>query len=362
MGDVAGLLYATAPRLRDKTTRGHNYVLIQCPYHGGGTENTPSCSVSLEKPVFFCHSCQESGHLTRLLQTLGLGRTLAKEAVERLGLRSKQKRTRCVQVFATDEHHAFALDPYRGQYLLDNDLLDVYRQAPRALLDAGFRMQTLRHFEVGFDKDNFRITFPLRNIYGDLVGISGRAIMPDQEPRYRIYRRELIERTDFAIPEEYTLDSVKEALLWHGHIARPFLYRVDDEPVIVTEGFKACMAVYQAGFPTAVALVGAYLSNLQAELMVQSTALQLLFLDNNPAGKLGTYYAAERLQEKGGRVKIANYPDEREQPDALTPDEVAQALRTSLTFTEWRTRNADVVHEVAWKRNLRERLRTHRRQ
>ena len=351
MGDVRRLISSVAPHRLDGSLPGHNYVLICCPFHGGGQEKTPSCSVSLEKPVFFCHACLESGHLTRLLRTLGMGSNAAKEAVSELGLRSQQdKRNKNV---LTPEGR----DPFRGTFVLDDDMLDDYRQAPSALLRAGFAMSTLRHFEVGFDDTNVRITFPLRNIYGDLVGVSGRAIIPGVEPRYKIYKREIVDREEFNVPLDYSMDSVKNAILWHGHIARPFLFGIDDEPLFISEGFKACMWVWQAGYKTSVAIIGAHLSDAHAELIATSTKYVCLFLDNNEAGWKGTFFAAERLMQKGVRFVIARYPDDREQPDDLSPTEVQHAVQQAQTFTDWKVEHDGLIAHIAWKRALRRTLR-----
>lgn len=351
MGDVRGLIYSVDPGRMIGHINGSNYVLIRCPFHGGGNEKTPSCSVSTEKAVFFCHSCMESGHLTWLLRSLGMGTAAAKEAVTDLNLRAGQdKRNKNV---LTPEGR----NPFRGTFVLDDDMLDDFRQAPTSLLQAGFAMETLRHFEVGFDDQHVRITYPLRNIYGDLVGISGRAIIPGVEPRYKIYKREIVERTEFNVPPDYSMDSVKNALLWHGHIARPFLFGIDDEPLFISEGFKACMWVWQAGYLTSVALIGAHLSDAHAELIATSTKYVCLFLDNNEAGWRGTFFAAERLMKKGVQFVIAKYPDDREQPDDLAPEELQQAVKRAQPFDEWKQDHDRLIAHIAWKRALRRSLR-----
>ena len=352
MSSVESLLWTAAPHLQQGYVRGTNYVLIRCPFHGGGTEKTPSCSVSTTKPVFFCHSCLTSGHLTRLLRNLGFSKNAARQAVEDAGL--NQPHQKAADALAVK----YQGNPYRGDFILDDDLLDDYRQAPKMLLKAGFTKSTLRHFEVGFDDQNLRITFPLRNIYGELVGVSGRAVVDEMDPRYKIYRRELIEgRPEFHVPANYNMDSVKQALLWHGHVVHPFLYEMDDEALIITEGFKACMWVWQSGYQTPVALVGAYLSDLQAELIGNATRYVFLFLDNNKAGLKGTFFAAEKLLRKGIKFKIARYPDDREQPDQLDPKEVQEALRNANSFAEWKAEHDRLVSEVAWTRLVRASLR-----
>jgi DNA primase len=347
---IDSLIFTLAPQLKNTYTKGHNYVMVCCPFH---QERTPSCSVSTEKPVFFCHSCQEGGHTSRFLRQLGMGAEAAREAVKGAGL--DKPRNRIVDGLIAKYQ---GKNPYRGQFILNEDLLDDYRLAPKSLISAGFRKETLRHFEVGFDQDNFRITFPLRNVYGELVGISGRAALDGIEPRYKIYRTELTSRTDFGVPKEYDMEAVKSSLLWHGHLVYPLLYEERAEEVLIlTEGFKAAMAIWQAGYQNVAAIVGAYLSDTQSELIANMTRHACLFLDNNPAGWKGTYFAANRLLKKGIKVVVARYPDDREQPDALGPREVQQALRDHMNVSEWRQAHERVVSEAAWKGFFRKALR-----
>jgi DNA primase len=328
MGAVDSLL-DLAPQLAAGMQKGSDHVMVRCPYHGGGQERTPSMSISTTKPVFFCFGCKASGHLSRLLTHFGMSR----EGVAQILPRDLQ--------FEAPESIAAKLvrgvDPFRGKFVLDEALLDYYRLAPTKLLNAGFAERTLRHFEVGFDNKNMRITFPLRTTNGELVGISGRAVYDEDEPRYRIYDRELRERQGFHIPDDYSMAEVKSAILWHAHVVRPFFFvhGSGKEEILVTEGFKACMWLFQAGFEDVVALVGSYLTPLHAELLARATRKVTLALDNNEAGWKGTARAGRLLTSKGVEVSVIKYPDHREQPDNLRPDEVADSIVQKQTLRAW---------------------------
>jgi hypothetical protein len=336
MGDIASALFGLVPGLRDSAKISPSHIMIQCPFHGDGKEKNPSCSVATDKPVFFCHACQSTGHISRLFSHFGLGKEGIAQVLKSTGMdRSTapvKGRGKVAVRFTTGS------DPFRGKYILDEDLLDEYRQAPVKLLRAGFEKRTLRHFEVGYDQNNMRITFPIRNKYGDLVGISGRAVLDYQEPRYKIYDGEMKLRAGFSIPPEYTMEAIKDAVLWHAHVVRPFFFTNEPDvyPLIVTEGFKACMWCWQSGYESTVALVGAYLSDLHAELIGTAVRIVVLFLDNNKAGYRGTLRAGRLLTAYGIDVRVALYPDEREQPDELTPDEVDQAIQSSCSYLQWR--------------------------
>jgi DNA primase len=308
------------------------YVMVKCPFHGGGTERTPSCSLSRSKPVFFCHACSTGGHISRYLRAIGASKDYAKNAVEKVDYDYSEFGDGA----GRKSMYSGKVNRFRGEFILDDDLLDGWRLRPQALFHAGFKERTLRHFEVGVDHARARITFPLRNLYGELVGVSGRTMVENTEgPRYKVYSAKDLE--EFGVPANYTTQSIKSSLLWHAHLVYPICFKTR-EPIVICEGFKAAMWVWQAGLHNVVALVGASLSMVQAELLARTASDVILFLDNNTAGKIGTHKAAEKLLAKN-ITKVAKYPDLRPQPDALTEAEVQHAVTASVPYSRWRLTN-----------------------
>lgn len=345
MRSLDDVLFDIAPGLADHARVSSNRVMICCPFH---EETGPSCSISQEAPVFNCFGCGESGHLSKLLRHLGMPKVSIDLTLESMGFggayegKAKEAKERKAKgrVGATIDNTG--IDPYRAEYVLDEDILNIYRSAPTELLAKGFAEKTLRHFEVGFDHTYGRITFPLRSRYGELVGISGRDTWGMTQAKYKIYDKELIRRTDFRVPETYTMDAVKQTLFWHGHIVLPLMTDAKNDTVILAEGFKATMWIYQAGYTPVMGLVGASLSAYHTELLCRYVRRVILFLDNNNAGWLGTHAAARRLQEKGLIVDVARYPDDRGQPDDLTKkSEVISAIKNRQPYNEWTTEHVD---------------------
>jgi DNA primase len=321
-----------APGALEDASITANYVMVKCPFHGSGTERTPSCSLSRTKPVFFCHACSTGGHVSKFLRQIGATKEYAKNAIEKVDYDYSE----FGDGTGRKSLYSGKVNRFRGAFILDDDILDGWRLRPQALYHAGFSERTLRHFEVGVDHARARITFPLRNLYGELVGVSGRTMLNDADgPRYKIYSsRDL---ASFGVPADYTTQEIKGALLWHAHLVYPICFRTR-EPIIICEGFKAAMWVWQAGLHNVVALVGASLSKMQAELLARTASDVILFLDNNEAGKTGTHKAAERLLSKN-ITKVVQYPDLRQQPDALTEAEVVRAVDASVPYTRWRLTN-----------------------
>lgn len=346
--DIGEAILDAAPYLRELAKSNTSYLMIQCPYHGGGQERTPSLVVARDRPVWFCHGCKTSGHAFQLLRTLGVTKIQAEITLKRAGFARDGSKRDNTPLDTIQQSRKKRYDVFRGPFQLKEEILDEYRMAPRALIQSGFAKTTLRHFEVGYDSYEGRITFPLRNVFGDLVGVSGRATIDGVEPRYKIYKQELVKK---GAPADYTMEEVKESILWHAHIAKPFLLR-SDEPLIITEGFKACMWTWQAGYESTVALVGSYLTQNHTELISRYVSEVILFLDNNEAGWKGTRKAGARLLKRGIRVRVASYPkhDQREQPDDFFPDEIDHLLTNSTSYLHWRRRNdqdAKLVHREA---------------
>jgi DNA primase len=313
------------------------FVMVKCPFHGGGSERTPSCSLSRSKPVFFCHGCSTGGHISKFLRAIGATKDYAKNAIEHVDYDYSEAGGNKRSIYSGK------VNLFRGEFILDDDILDGWRLRPQALFHAGFKERTLRHFEVGVDHSRARITFPLRNLYGELVGVSGRTMVENTDgSRYKIYSAKDLE--PFGVSPEYTTQSIKSSLLWHAHLVYPICFKTR-EPIIICEGFKAAMWVWQAGLHNVVALVGAHLSKMQAELLARTASDVILFLDNNTAGWAGTHKAAERLIAKN-ITKVAAYPDLRQQPDALSEAEVQHAVDTSVSYTRWRLKNRKEVRST----------------
>lgn len=345
MADLEDVLFADRPALRDFADSKSGHIMIPCPYHGGGAERTPSCSVSRYKPTFFCHGCKVGGHISKLLRDLGASsEAIIRIRIESLGMSASPEHrgegnlysAKAASAAMATAQRRTNLDPFRGDFILNEDVLDPFREMPNALKKEGFSRDTLYHFEVGWDPRMMRITFPIRNVYGALVGISGRTLINAPE-KYRIYTDgDLSYGGSKRITKEYTMEGTKKVVLWnihsfHGELA------ATDEPVVIVEGFKACMWAWQSGYKLVTALIGSYLTWEHSELLARATSRIILCLDNNKAGIVGTHKAIQTLAKRGVTdVTVARYPDGREQPDDLEPEELLAAVRQPLRQGEWR--------------------------
>lgn len=315
--------------LRKVRRSGNDNIDAICPFHikpDGTEEKNPSFRMSLSRGVFFCHACHARGNLRSFLKAIGLDRGSIEQWYG----------------FLIDEaakNRPPDPDPLKPLVFelpaIDEAILGIFDYCPHELLDDGFTQKTLMHFEVGFDRWFNRITYPLRDLNGKLIGIMGRN--PDGDgPKYKVYTREY---GTWRMPAASEPD--KRAILWNAHNVYPTAYFCNpgETSVVVVEGFKAAMWLYQAGITNVVALLGSYLSWEHKWILERIGATVYLFLDNNYAGRSGTIQAADALS-KSLTVHVVEYPsrlidDEDAQPDSLLPIEVSEQLAKAPTYTSW---------------------------
>jgi len=338
--DISSEILAVASKYLDKVRRsGSHNIMAICPFHlkeDGHPERHPSFAMSLSTGLYFCHACQEKGNLFTFLRTLGMTR----DQIE-MSFRS----------LITNASHNLPppLDPLDPGIVslnpIPEGLLGLFDHCPLALLNEGFTEETLIKFEIGFDEAHMRITYPLRDINGQLAGISGRAV-GGYWPKYKIYDDEY---PVWDIPERTGWD--KRTILWNAHQVYPETYfRTDPGEIVIVEGFKACMWLVQAGIKNTVALLGTYLSNEQKWVVERMGAIVYLFLDNNEPGWVGTAKSGRRLM-KSLPVKVMQYPDrlqldEDAQPDSLTPEEVLDAKETAIDYIIWLDNNRSYLKSL----------------
>lgn len=296
-----------------------------CPFHKGGQEGSPSLYVYVGEPQpprtipghSFCHTCQEGWSLKRFFKKL-------EKPYPFKGRKHEQQ----------EEQETKKKEKWKPDFtcpILPEQILGVYNYCPRDLLTAGFTKETLRAYDIGYDRRLKRIIFPIRDHKGNLVGISGR--LPNGlNPRYKIYREELHE-----VYPGYELK--KGRVLWglHTFYAEAMKSSIPG-PVVVCEGFKAAMWVRQSGFSKVVGLMGAAMTREQALLLSRVSEEVVLFLDNDAAGQT----AVEKVLSGHmlDPVKIANYGTAKPiSPDDLSGEQVSLAVEKAMYAFTWRRKN-----------------------
>jgi len=330
--DITSEIRALADHfLRGVKPSGSDHVMALCPFHD---DHSASFAMSLINGVYFCHSCHAKGSLRTFLRNIGVPRSIVELQYEVL-LQEARKATPA----PPDPMSPGVFDntPIPDSFL---GLLDY---TPQSLLSAGFHEETIRYFEVGWDDWHGRITYPIRDIHGQLVAISGRTVHSGVKPRYKIYDREY---EIWDLPARHGWD--KRTVLYNAHEVYPaiFTHNSRDSHIVLVEGFKACMWVHQAGLPNPLGLMGSYLSWEQRWILERIGATVHLFLDNNYAGRKGTIEAGDALLARTVDVKVIEYPprllaEENAQPDDLTAEEMWEQFAEAEPYYTWLTRFLD---------------------
>ena len=324
--------------------KGEGNVQVRCPFphkEDGGREKHPSFSISMTKGVGHCFTCGYAAPLGKLLADIGVPQAKIDKALEGVEFVKPEPEGRKFR----------RRDPFSTPFPIPNWVLGAFHRCPMKLVNAGFQEDILEAYEVGVDRFHQRITWPLHDIYGSLAGIIGGQVYPDQEPKYNVYKAlELEPILHDTLPPGYRWDN--HNYLWNMH--RLFAERDQVESVIVAEGYKAALWIIQCGFPHTVAGQGTILSRMQMSTLQRLGVPVLLFLDNDKAGREGTYKNLKRLTRKLPTYVVEYGEDAQNlQPDDLDPDEVELQITRNLPGREWLRRNKDVALSIRKNQNAR---------
>lgn len=297
------------------TMPGKRNVMVVCPFHlnrEGVPERTGSLSFNVENGLWFCHTCAVGGGLRKLLRRMGQPEDMVDPGVMALA----------EQAAAPEARPLFPDLTFPPGLILPEETLGLFDTRPKVPAETkrwGLKASTVFHFDIGYDPRNLRVTFPLRDFMGNLVGFSGRALT-DHPARYKVYGE--LEYEKWKLPS--LPPAAKGKIIWNYDQVSAALERTWDADILVTEGFKACAWLWQLGFPYTVALLGSNMSEQQQAMLERLGGTLYLFLDNDKAGEK-KHLIGQRLASAGCDVRIPTYPTR--QPDELKRPQVVEAMR-----------------------------------
>jgi len=117
-------------------------------------------------------------------------------------------------------------------------------------IDEGINWNTQDKFQVGMDIPTERVIFPVKNLYGEIVGIRGRATRKEDEDKAKY------------LPI-YSFERNKE--LFNLHNAVPYIK--EQNTVVFFEAEKSTMLAYQYGHGNTVSQMGTAISETQVKLI-----------------------------------------------------------------------------------------------
>lgn len=319
-------------RVREKD----DFISAVCPFHKGGKERHPSFWIQKSNGRWGCFACTASGqNLKQLLQKLGVRNRSLEAEIEEAVKEDKERR-----VFEKAARAKKARAEFKGTHILPESLLGVFDFLPLDLKNAGFSEKLLREHDIGFDRRYSRITFPVRDLFGNLVGISGRATMPGDAPKYLFYsgRRLVDGQEEYRELGEWYPDysnaSVRDHL-WRGNFVYKDLLEGSWDQMILVEGFKAALWLVQQGWYHTVAIMGTHMSKAQERIIRRFGAQVFVLADNNEPGREASLAWCQALSSSSFPVYHVRYPEQCDadvQPDNLSHEELEEMFRGSKRF------------------------------
>lgn len=144
----------------------------------------------------------------------------------------------------------------------------------RKLREEGFNNEIRDYFGLGYCSSGYlenRITIPIDSYNGEIITVSGRSVLSDEEIEFVNVRKYLI-----------YYDTDKAKTLYNISRAMPYIELLGE--VIVVEGFKSVWRLHQWGIRNVVAVMGSTISNEQLLLLLKMNAKIIVCGDRDEAG------------------------------------------------------------------------------
>ena len=313
---------------------GRNFKAL-CPFHG---EKTPSFVVSAERQIWHCFGCNSGGDIFTFLEEYehitfaeGLREMAARVGVKltvsaaRTDREKKQELIYSLNHLSALFYNYLLLSHPAGKralkYLIDERKLSIplirtfnLGYAPEKdalvkyligkkhykedeLLLAGLAFRSGRYVS-DFFRD--RIIFPITDHRGNIVAFSGRALLPEQTPKY-VNTRE-------------TPVYIKGDTVYGLNLARDGIKKAGR--VIIVEGEFDVITAHKQGIANIVAVKGSSLTENQTKLLKRFAPKFALCFDTDPAGTEAQRRSIEMIEREGITTTVIRPPQGKD-PDEL---------------------------------------------
>jgi DNA primase len=365
--------------------RGVN-MLGLCPFHN---EKTPSFTVSPAKGIFKCFGCGKGGNSVNFIMELEhfsypealkyLANKYSIEIDEEKPSPEQQEAfdekeslfnlTAFAQkhfeetIFNTEEGKAIGLSYFRERGFTNETIkkfglgysLNSWDDFTTKAIKNGYKKDLLEKSSLVRTKDQQtydafrnRVTFPIHNLSGRVLGFGARILTQDKKkPKY----------INTAESEIYH----KGQVLYGLYFAKSAIVKLDN--CYLTEGYTDVISMHQAGIENVIASSGTSLTTDQIKLIRRYTTNITLLFDGDAAGIKAAFRGIDMILEEGMNVKIVLYP-EGEDPDSYArnyrPAEVKEfiennaqdfiSFKTDLLLQETQNdpiKKASLIKEIA---------------
>lgn len=314
---------------------GRNYK-ANCPFHG---EKTPSFMITPELQMYKCFGCGKSGDVFTFLEEhegMEFGEAL-KYLADKVGVK--------LESFKNNEssEREKILDINKSVLNFYTYVLNSHPQGKKAMdyltKDRGLSVETIKNFKIGYSPDSYdavhkylidkkkfiqsdiekaglfvgrgidrfkgRVTFPLSDHRGNIIGFAGR-ILPWARQDMAKY-----------INSPETPVYHKSKVLFGLDVTKSNIR--DSKFAIIVEGELDMISSYQAGIKNVIAIKGSALTEDQIKLIGRFCQKIVLCLDSDFAGNEAARRGAIMAINLGFEVKVAQIKGYKD------PDEAARS-------------------------------------
>ncbi len=338
------------------TQRGKNYVCV-CPFHD---DHSPSMSVSEEKQIYKCFACGNTGNVFTFVENYEGVNFIDAVAIvaEKAGIDIDKRKLKTNRVLINKDE--LEMMDIAEKYFQNNLKTEFGTTAMDYLNGRGINEDIIKEFGIGLSLDNGdslynlllkkkydskkilevglvndsngkyydmftrRITFPLWDKDGNIVGFSAR-----------IYRGEV--DTSKYINSRETKLFKKGETLYNYHHAREFVK--NEKSVIVVEGFMDAIRLSVEGVRNVVALQGTALTKEQIVLLKKLHVKVILCLDNDNAGEAATLSNGDMLIKEGLEVYVIRLSGEKDPDEYILVHGInafKENLKNPFTFFDFK--------------------------
>lgn len=191
----------------------NGYYMVQCPYHKLGQEKKPSAQFRATDGLFYCFGCKETHSLPDVISYC-LNENGKSWLLDNFGGDVEASRTISFNIKQNED---------KQEKYVDKKILAKYRFTHPYMFERKLNLDTIRKFDIGYDADNNCITFPNKDINGNILFIATRNISNKffhypqgvDKPVYGLYEIYREMRHGTKITEVYVCESMLDALaIW----------------------------------------------------------------------------------------------------------------------------------------------------
>ena len=151
-------------------------IMIQCPYHADGQERRPSAGIRKSDGIFHCFACGETHTLPEVIS-----HCFGRDSIGSFGWQWLLKNFATVKV---EEREDVRLDFDRrnisnwtdNRNYVTEEELDKYRCVHPYMYKRGLTDEIIELFDIGYDSATDCITFPIRDVFGNVLFIARRSV------------------------------------------------------------------------------------------------------------------------------------------------------------------------------------------